>query len=160
MALVPAHGLQAQTVDILTDGKAFRIDWQATQSERKAGWRIADIQMKSTVQRYLWGARAKQLADDCRPRFIVDTDTLLLSDMALIKLKRKKEYRKVPQPEVKDNTCIFVDFNNFDISPYGDECFLVRPLKALEPGEYVFTWTTGSRIGDLEDWKVWPFSIE
>lgn len=160
MALAHVQGLQAQTVDILSEAGIFRINDQTTQSERKAGWRIADIQMKSTVHRYLWGTRAKQLADDNRPQFIVDTDTLLLSDMALIRLKRKKEYRRIPEPEVKDNQYISVDLNSFDIRPYGDECFLIRPLRALAPGEYIFTWTTGPRIGDLADWKVWPFSVE
>lgn len=154
------QGLHAQSVDIFTDGKLFRIDEQTTQSELKAGWRIADIQMKSTIQRYLWGTRAKQLVDNNPPQFVVNTDTLLLSDMVLIKLKKKKEYRKVPRPEVKNNQCLFVDFNSFDIQPYGDECFIVRPLKVLEPGEYIFTWTTGAKVGELEDWKVWPFSVE
>lgn len=138
----------------------FRIDKQTTQSELKPGWRIADIQMKSTVQRYLWGRRARQLVDDNRPKFVIDTDTLLLSDMVLIKLKQKKEYRKVPEPEVKNNRCIPVDLNNFDIQPYGDEDFVICPLKALEPGEYIFTWTTGAKVGELEDWTVWPFSVE
>lgn len=160
LALAQMQKVQAQTVDILSDGKVFRIEEQTTQSEKKAGWRIADIQMKSTLQRYLWGTRAKQLADNNRPQFIVDTDTLLLSDMALIRLKKKKQYRRIPEPEVKENPCIIVDFNNFDIKPYGDDNFLICPLKALEPGEYLFTWTTGPKIGELEDWKVWPFSVE
>lgn len=160
MALVNVQGLHAQSVKILTDGKLFRIDEQTTQSEIKAGWRIADIQLKSTVQRYLWGTRAKQLVDNNPPQFVVNTDTLLLSDMVLIRLKKKKEYRKIPQPVVNDNHCLFVDFNNFDIQSYGNECFLVCPLKTLEPGEYIFTWTTGAKVGDLEDWKVWPFSVE
>ncbi len=160
LILTNTQGLQAQTVDFMTDGKLFRIDEQTTQSELKAGWRIVDIQMKSTIQRYLWGTRSKQLVDNNRPQFVVDTDTLLLSDMALIKLKKKREYRKIPQPEVKENSCIYVDFNSFDIQPYGDDCFLIRPVKPLEAGEYIFTWATGPRIGELQDWKVWPFSVE
>ena len=159
-ALAQVQTLQAQTEDLLSDGKLFRIESQTTQSEKKAGWRIADIQMKSTVQRYLWGTRAKQLADGNRPQFIVDTDTLLLSDMALIKLKKKKQYRRIPEAEMKENPCVFVDLNSFDIQPYGDESFIVSPLKSLEPGEYIFTWTTGPRIGELQDWIVWPFSVE
>lgn len=160
MAVTNIHGLQAQTVDILSDGKLFRIDEQTTQTERKAGWRIADIQMKSTLQRYLWGTRAKQLVDSNSPQFIVDTDTLLLSDMVLMKLKKRKQYRKVQAPEVRENAYIPVDLTHFDILPYGEESFLVCPINVLEPGEYIFTWITGPKIGELEDWKVWPFSVE
>ncbi len=160
LVLVGTQGLYAQTVDFMTDGKLLRVDGQTTQSELKAGWRIVDIQMKSTIQRYLWGTRSKQLVDSNTPQFVVDTDTLLLCDMALIKLKTKREYRRIPQPEVKDNSCIFVDFNNFDIQPYGDTSFLIRPLKPLEQGEYIFTWTTGPKVGELGDWRVWAFSVE
>lgn len=160
--LTAAQGLdlKAQTVDMLADGKLFRIGRQTTQCERKAGWNIAGIQTKSTLQRYLWGARSKQLTDSRLPQFVVDTDTLLLSDMVMIKLTRKREYRKVPAAEVKENPCVYVDLNNFDIQPYGEEGFLIRPLKDLAPGEYIFTWTTGAKIGELEDWSVWPFSVE
>ncbi len=160
LILTNTQGLQAQTVDFMTDGKLFRIDEQITQSEKKPGWRIVDIQMKSTIQRYMWGAHSKQLVDSNRPQFVVNTDSLLLCDMVLIKMKEKREYRKIPQAEINDNACIYVDFNNFDIQSYGDESFLICPLKALESGEYIFTWTTTPKVGELEDWKVWPFSVE
>ncbi len=160
LMLAATPRLQAQTVDYVTKGEVFRIEEQHTQSERKPGWRIMDIQMKSTLVRYLWGRCSKQLVDSNRPQFIVDTDTLLLSDMALIKLRTKKEYRRIPEPEVRDNACIYVDFTNFDIQPHGDENFLIRPLSELPPGEYIFTWITAPKIGDHQDWVVWPFSVE
>ncbi len=160
LTFIGVQGLQAQTVDYVSDGKSFRINSQVTQSEMKAGWRVMDIQMKSTVVRYLWGARSKQLVDSNHPQFAIDTDTLLLSDMVLIKLKKKKEYRRIPESEVKENRYTVVDFNNFDIKPYGEDGFLIRPTASLSPGEYIFTWTTGQRIGELKDWIVWPFSVE
>ncbi len=160
MLYVATQSAQAQSVDYISSGEVFRIEAQTTQSERKAGWRIVDIQLKSTVVRYLWGRHSKQLVDNDRPQFVVDTDTLLLSDMVLIPLKTKREYRRETKPEIKDNECIYVDFSNFDIQPYGDDDFIIRPLRPLPAGEYIFTWTTLPSVGELQDWMVWPFSIE
>lgn len=157
---IHATDTQAQSISLFSDGKAFKIEAQQTQTEVKPGWKIADIQLKSSLQRYLWGARAKDYADNARPQFIVDTDTLLLSDMVLIKLKAKKEYRRIPKAEIHDNKRIYVDLSNFRIEAYGNESFLIQPLADLESGEYIFTWTTKETIGDLNDWAVWPFSIK
>lgn len=150
----------AQSVSLYSDGKSYPIATQQTQTEVKPGWKIVDIQLKSTLRRYLWGAHAKDLADNTRPQFIVDTDTLLLSDMVLIKLKTRKEYRRIPEAELHNNKCLYVDFNNFSIEAYGEEAFLIQPLKALESGEYIFAWTSKERAGELEDWFVWPFSVK
>lgn len=151
---------KAQSVSILADGKQFPIEAQQTQTEMRAGWKIVDIQLKSKAQRYLWGTRAKQLADTPKPTFIVDTDSLVLSDMVLIKLNKRREYRKIPKAQIHDNKCIFVDLNTFIIEPYGEESFSIKPLQELEKGEYIFTWTSIKPIGELSDWMVWPFSVE
>lgn len=153
-------GARAQKVTLLDGGITFPIEAQQTQTEIKPGWRIVDIQLKSTLLRYLWGARAKQLAESSMPQFIVDTDTLLLSDMVLLKLKAKKEYRKIHKPQIHDNECIHVDLSTFRIEAYGEKSFLIQPLQALEPGEYIFTWKTIEPVGELADWIVWPFSVK
>lgn len=155
-----AAPMRAQQVSIVADGIVFPIEQQQTQTEIKPGWKIVDIQLKSTRQRYLWGNTAKQYIRDTRPQFIIDTDTLLLSDMVVMKLKTKKEYRKIPKAKIQDNDCIYVDFNTFIIEPHEEESFLIRPTQPLEPGEYLITWTTLSPIGQLEDWLVWPFCIK
>ena len=151
---------KGQTVSIVSDGKAFAIEAQQTQTEVKPGWKIVDIQLKDKYQRYLWGTKAKQLADSNRPQFVVDTDTLLLNDMLLIKLKTKKEYRRIPKPQIHDNTYIRVDLSTFSIDAVGEESFLIRPIQELEPGEYIFTWPTCDTVGELHDWMVWPFSVQ
>ncbi|MDE5561277.1 MAG: hypothetical protein K2J00_05675 [Bacteroidaceae bacterium] len=152
-------GTHAQSVETISVDRTYAIEAQQTQTEVKPGWKIADIQLKSRMQRYLWGTRAKQLVDGNRPQFIVNTDSLLLSDMVLIKLKTKKSYRKIPKAVLRDNDCIFVNLNNFSIQAHGDESFIIQPLSPLDAGEYFFTWLTGEPIGDLGDWRVWPFSI-
>lgn len=153
-------GAKAQKVSILDGSIAFPIQAQQTQTEINPGWQIADIKLKSKYQRYLWGGKAKQLSENSMPQFIVDTDTLLLSDMVLIKLKAKKEYRKIPKPEIRDNKCIHVDFYSFRIEAYDDDTFLIQPLQELESGEYLFTWKTKEPVGKLADWIVWPFSVK
>lgn len=152
--------IHAQNIILMEDGNSFPIEAQQTQSELKPGWKIVDIQLKDKVRRYLWGTKAKQLATNTKPQFIVDTDTLLLSDMVLMKLKTKKEYRRIPKPVIRENKITYVDLHSFSIDAYGDDLFLISPLQPLEPGEYIFTWTTISPIGELADWMVWPFSVK
>lgn len=149
----------AQEITMLGDGVSFPIEAQQTQTEVKPGWKIVDIQLKSKFKRYLWGSKAKQLAENSSPKFIVDTDSLLLSDLVLIRLKGKKEYRSIPKPQVHKNKCIYVDFSSFHIEPYGSDLFLIQPIQPLQPGEYIFTWKTLSTVGEMEDWLVWPFSV-
>lgn len=151
---------KAQEITLLSGDVAIPITKQQTQTEKKPGWKIVDIQLKDKLKRYLWGRKAKQSADDNSPRFIIDTDSLLLSDLVVIKLKQKKEYRNIPKPQIHKNKCIHVDFSTFHIEPYGNDLFLIHPIEPLEPGEYIFTWKTASPVGEMEDWIVWPFSIE
>lgn len=157
--LTAGMGTHAQSVETISGGNTYAIEAQQTQTEVKPGWKIADIQLKSRVHRYLWGTRAKQLVDGNRPQFIVNTDSLLLSDMVLIKLKTKKSYRRIPKAVLLDNDCIFVDLNTFSIQAHGEESFIIQPLRPLDAGEYFFTWLTDEPIGDFGDWRVWPFSI-
>ena len=149
----------AQEITLMGDGVSFPIEVQQTQTEVKPGWKIVDIQLTSKFKRYLWGTKAKQLAENSSPKFIVDTDSLLLSDLVLIKLKGKKEYRSIPKLQVHQNKCIHVDLNTFHIEPYGNDLFLIQPIQPLQPGEYIFTWKSLSPVGKMEDWLVWPFSV-
>lgn len=160
IAIMTATQMHAQQIALISDNEVFPIEEQQTQTEIKAGWKIVDIQLKSTMQRYLWGTTAKQYTHDICPKFAINTDTLLLSDLVLIKLKRKKLYRKIQKPTLQDNECIYVDFSTFRIEPYEEESFQIQPIKPLEPGEYIFTWSTITPVGSLEDWIVWPFCIK
>ncbi len=150
----------AQSIYLDTQPAPVQIESQLTQSELKPGWKIVDIQLKSKISRYLWGAKSRQYSDTPRPSFIIDTDSLLLSDLVLIRLKPRREYRSIPKPNVHDNKCIFVDLNNFRIEASGEEAFRITPLHDLTPGEYIFTWLTASPIGELGDWTVYPFTVK
>ena len=152
--------VKAQTVSVVSDNRTFAIESQQTQTEVKPGWKIIDLQLKDNYQKYLWGTKAKQLVDSRRPQFVVDTDTLLLNDMILIKLKTKKEYRRIPKAQVYANKYIRVDLSTFNIDIVGEDNFIIRPTQELEPGEYIFTWPTRATLGELQDWIVWPFSVQ
>ena len=151
---------KAQSIALSDNGNTIEIESQQTQSEIKPGWKIVNIQLKSTLKRYLWGNTAKIYTDQQQPRFVVNTDSLTLSEMALIKLKSKREYRSIPKPNIYDNNCIYVDFNTFHIEPYGEESFIIQPLRALDSGEYIFTWISLPPVGEYHDWIVWPFSVK
>ena len=159
-ATIAATVTHAQTIFLDTQPSPVQIESQLTQSELKPGWKIVDIQLKSKINRYLWGARSRQYCDTQRPSFIVNTDSLLLSDLVLIRLKTRREYRSIPKPNVHDNKCIFVDLNNFRIEASGEEAFHITPLSDLQPGEYIFTWITARPIGELGDWTVFPFTVK
>lgn len=150
---------EAQVIALMEDGHSFEIEMEQTQTEVKAGWKIIDINLKSKWKRYIWGSCARQYTTSTQPQFVVNTDTLQLSNLALIRMKTKKEYRSIPKPDILQNRHTMVDLNTFSIEPYGEEAFLIQPLQPLAPGEYIFTWTTAPTIGDLQDWLVWPFSI-
>lgn len=149
----------AQRISLQDGEQVYPIQSQQTQTEVKPGWKIVDLQLKSKWAKYLWGTKSKQLIDTPSPQFIIDTDSLVLSDLVLIKLKTKKEYRSIPKPLLQDNKCIHVDLSTFSISAYRKDDFLIQPITPLEPGEYIFTFTTLSPVGDFSDWIVWPFSI-
>jgi hypothetical protein len=157
--LAIATSTWAQRISLLDGEQVYPIQSQQTQTEVKPGWKIVDLQLKSKWAKYLWGTKSKQLIDTPSPQFIIDTDSLVLSDLVLIKLKTKKEYRSIPKPLLQDNKCIHVDLSTFSISAYRKYDFLIQPITPLEPGEYIFTFTTLSPVGDFSDWIVWPFSI-
>lgn len=149
---------RAQSIALVEDGKAFSIEMEQTQTEVKAGWKIVDITLKSKVKRYLWGSMAKHLTLNEQPCFMVTCDTLLLSDLVLMRLKQKREYRSIPKAEPRENSYTRVELPNFSIEPMGTDTFLVKPVSPLPQGEYLFMWLTAPRVGKLEDWYVWPFS--
>ena len=155
-----AANSSAQAIRMDVNPAPVPIDAQQTQSELRPGWKIVDIQLKSKIKRYLWGAKAKDLCETGRPSFIVCTDSLLLSDLVMIRLKQHRDYRSIPKPNVHDNKCVFVDLNNFVVEAYGEDEFRITPIGILPPGEYIFTWLTSDTIGDLDDWIVYPFSVK
>ena len=122
-----------------------------------AALKVGALGSKFNVPGAQWNEADSQFKRDAV--IIIDTDSLVLSDLVLIKLKTKKEYRSIPKPLLQDNKCIHVDLSTFSISAYRKDDFLIQPITPLEPGEYIFTFTTLSPVGDFSDWIVWPFSI-
>lgn len=158
---LPFHA-HAQSITLVDNGIETRMEKEQTQTEVKPGWKIVDIQLKSKLQRYLWGAHSQVYSDSREPQFLVTTDTLLLSNLVLIRMVPKAQYRKIRKPVVQDNEPLFVDLTSFSIQPYKDQedAFLIQPTTPLAPGEYLFTWFGAPCIGKFEDWNVWTFTIK
>ena len=173
IGVLSATQTTAQTISILEGTTPIRIQQTQTQTQINPGWKIVDLQLPSRTQRYLWGQHAKDtpITDGRRPQLVITTDSLLLGDMVLIRLKTRSEYRLIPKPDVHDCKKVFCDLQNFSIQPYhtavsttdnpeaDESTFLVQPLQDMEPGEYILTWLTAPTVGQYHDWTVWPLSI-
>lgn len=161
IALFPP-AVKAQSISFIDPNRALiDIEPQTTQTQIKPGWKIVDVQLKDKLTRYLWGAHAQHYIERGRPEFVVKTDTLLLSNLVLVQLKEKREYRQMRKPHLHDNDLTFVELKTFSISQYEDseDTYIIRPTEDIQPGEYFFTWYGAATIGKTEDLVVWPFTI-
>ena len=152
-------GSSAQKVETAVGANWAEIPAQQTQSELKPGWKIVDYQMKSRLTHYLSGGRATQLADGSRPmlRITPGPDEVLV-DYALIRLKAKKYYRKLPRPQLIENIYIRMEPKAFTIKAESDS-FICQPHEPLQPGEYILVNLAQHPIGKLGDLLVYPFSV-
>lgn len=176
-AVLATTAAKAQTIGIIEEGGSngssiIQIQKQQTQTQITPGWKIVDVKLKDKVKRYLYGTCANEFSYTygTRPKFLVKTDTLLLADLVLIKLKTTKDSRVLPNADIHNCAKTFCDMANFSIVPYrpvnarddvkeSEDIFIIRPLQDLLPGEYVFAWLTAPTIKPYGDWTVWPFSI-
>lgn len=159
LALMPfmAH---AQRVELQVAGTMVDIPVQQTQSELKPGWKIVDVKLKDKLTHYLWGGHAAQMTDDQMPIFMIEPGkNEVLSDYALIRLQHKKQYRKLPKSNLRDNDYTRVEPTAFDIKSDGKDGFICHRLTALEKGEYILVNISQTPIGDLQDLNVFPFQV-
>lgn len=151
----------AQKVSIKVSEQYVSIPAEQTQTEVKPGWTIADIKLKDKLTRYLAGGQAKQLSDDSKPHFVIEPgkkETLV--EYALVKLQKRKQYRKFPMANLRDNKYLRIEPSHFEIKTNGDIEFAVSPKADLEPGEYVIMNIQQSPIGELQDYIVFPFQVK
>ena len=83
----------------------------------------------------------------------------VLNDYALIRLLNKKNYRKLPKSEIRENNYKRVEPADFNIKSDGDNGFLCYPTEALVAGEYILLNISQHPIGNLKDLKVYPFRV-
>jgi len=159
LAAMP-FSLYAQKVELKVADNFVELAAEQTQSELKPGWIILDVKMKDKLVHYLTGGHATQLTDDNMPQFhIVPGKDEVLNDYALIRLLNKKNYRKLPKSEVRENNYKRVEPADFNIKSDGDNGFLCYPTEALVAGEYILLNISQHPIGNLKDLKVYPFRV-
>lgn len=159
-----AIGLFAQmdppkpTVFLDVDGKPYPMKTVTSQTEQKKGWDIQGKSVGGKKLRYFWREHAHQLADT-QPRFAIYPQKENLNDYALIRLKSKRQYRRLPDAQLTECPYIRVDLNNFRIESLPEMGFAATPLKPLEPGEYILVNLVQQPVNDMGDIKVYDFSI-
>lgn len=151
---------RAQTVQLRVGDNMYDIPSVLTQGELKPGWKIVDVQLKDKVTHYLWGAHATQMTDDRTPVFVVTPGQgETLADYAVIRLRAKRDYRKVPKGNLRDNEYTRIEPSSFHISAYGDDGFLCQPKVSLGKGEYILVNIAQRTVGELNDFSVFPFQV-
>lgn len=152
--------VQAQTLEIRVADHFVALGAEQTQTQIRPGWKIVDIQLKNKTTHYLSGRLAHQLTDDQMPIFrltLAPDETLV--DYALIRLRQKRQYRKLPNSDLRLNHYQRVEPQNFSIKPICDSTFEFHPLTALNRGSYILVNIAQQPIGDFMDYIVYPFQV-
>lgn len=149
----------APTVFIYIGENLFPMTTVTSQTEIKKGWDVQGVNVGGKSIRYFWGAHAKQVAE-AQPKFAIYPRTQNLNDYVLIRLKGKKEYRRMPSADVKDCDYTRIDLDGFTIENLPDMGFTVSPKAPLAPGEYILTDITQQSVNQYGDFKAYDFRIE
>lgn len=147
------------TVFIYVGDTAFPMNTVTSQTEIKQGWDIQGINVGRKPLRYFWGAHAKQTAE-AQPKFAIYPRTQTLNDYALIRLKGKKEYRRMPEADVKDCDYMRIDLDRFKIENLPDMGFAVMPTVPLPAGEYILVDLTQEPVNRYGDIRAYDFTVE
>ena len=152
--------MQAQRVQIIVSGNPVTVQAVQTQAEVRAGWRIVDIQLKNRVTRYLYGRHSSQLTDDGQPQFLIQPSTgETLVDYALIRLREKRDCRRLPAALLMANPYTRIEPADFEITPVQGDAFACRPRQPLPRGEYILVSLIQQPIAPLGDYSVYPFQV-
>lgn len=146
------------TVFVYINKTAYPMPSVTSQVEIKKGWEIQGINVNRKPLRYFWGAHAKQAVDNL-PTFAIYPTTQKLNDYVLIRLKQKKEYRRLPYADMKDCPYVRVDLENFTIENLPDMGFAVTPQVPLQPGEYILADMTQQAVNQYGDFKAYDFTV-
>lgn len=149
-----------QNVWIQVADNAVPLKAEQTQTETKPGWKIVDIKTKDRQIHYLWGSRATQMADNASPTlFIYPDEKQTLTDYALVRVRRRKQYRQLMKSPLEKNEYMRFLPEHFDIRPAAGIGFACTPRKPLPVGEYIVVYLKQKPVGDAGDYMVYAFSV-
>lgn len=149
----------APNVFIYVNEQQHPMNAVTSQTEMKKGWDIQGINVGKKNIRYFSGAHAKQLTAQ-QPSFAIYPKTEHLNDYVLIRLKEKRDYRRMPAAEFKDCDYQRVEIGNFDIQNLPEMGYKVTPIKPLFPGEYILVDITQKSVNQYGDFKAYDFCVE
>lgn len=152
--------VKQQTVELMVGEKAFLLSETQTQTQLNPGWNVAGFQTGGKSMRYIWGSVSRQICDSARPTFIIDPLHATLSDFILIRLKKKKQYRKLEKPNPVDNCYLRVTPKDFIVETTKDERFRITPREDLKKGEYILLDASQRTVGDMGDYTGWCFTVQ
>lgn len=157
LAQLPA---KPSVISIIIGDSLCEIRSVVTQTEFKPGWKIVDLKTRDKYTRYIWGKHSRQFADDRQPVFVVTPEPgRTLNDYAVIRLKEKKEFRRLPSTSLFECGFERIDLDNANIQLLADESYRVRFKQAFEPGEYILVDMKGEPKSEFGDVEVYPFTI-
>lgn len=151
---------QAQECDLWVAGHWVSLKAEEMQTEIKPGWSIAGKKLKDTRVLYLWGRTALQMTDDRRPVLRVrpaGQETLV--DYALVRLRQRRDYRRLPKDQLRDNDYVRLEPEHFDIKVEGDDAFVCTPLANLPAGEYILVCLTQTLQEQQAGYRVFPMRV-
>lgn len=149
----------APTVFIYVNDQPYPMKSVTSQIELKRGWDIQGINVGSKTIRYFSGKHAKLITDD-KPSFAIYPDKQRLNDYVLIRLKEKREYRRMPAAEFSECDYMRIELDQFDIQNLPEMGYKVTPSKPLFPGEYILVDITQKRVNQYGDFKAYDFTVE
>lgn len=151
---------RAQECELQVAGHWVSLRAEEMQTEIKPGWSIAGKKLKDTRVLYLWGRSALQMTDDRRPVLRVhpaDQETLV--DYALLRLKQRRDHRRLPKDELRDNTYVRLEPEHFDIRVEGDDAFVCTPRVDMSAGEYILVCLTQTIQEGQAGYRVFPLRV-
>ncbi len=150
----------AQTVWMNVAGNTVPLKVEQTQTETKPGWKIVDIKLKDKLTRYLVGTRSTQLTDNASPTLLIyPNENETLTDYALMRLRRRRQFRQLITPQLEKNEYTRFLPEYFDIQPATGIGFACTPKTPLEVGEYIVVYLPQKPVQPYGDYMVYPFSI-
>lgn len=152
--------VKAQNVKLQVAGTWVNLSEEEMQTEIKPGWTIAGKKLKDTQVVYLWGKSSHQISDDNQPVFrIVPGKNETLVDYSLIRLKVRKDHRRLPKSELRENDYTRIHPESFSIQVDGDSAFICKPLQSFAAGEYILTNIAQTLGKEQAGYRVYPLRL-
>lgn len=162
LASEPIHAqLPADPPDVFIMTGEIKTPMRAvtSQTEQKKGWDIQGIRINGKIIRYFWGKQSKQLCGR-KPVFAIYPRQGTLNDYAIIRLNKRREYRRLPYPQPKECSYTRINIESFCIQNLPDMGFLATPLDELFPGEYILINLEQTPCNEAGDIKAYDFTVE